>query len=144
MKNISLETIVKTFALHGDKKQRALIRRLRQGGKRAFIRVRDIARGPYPASVQRWAAEALGVFPAQVALPSVRHLLISGDNAALEVDTRHVFKGGVVMRFDQMFMIETRAGKITRLQAYVPYTPPGLAGLAPRLTRWVWRLQGLR
>jgi ketosteroid isomerase-like protein len=75
---------------------------------------------------------------------SVRHLLISGDNAALEVDTHHVFKGGVVMRFDQMFMIETQAVKIRRLQAYVPYAPPGLAGLAPRLTRWAWRLQGLR
>lgn len=75
---------------------------------------------------------------------TVRQLLISGDTAALEVDTHHVFRGGMVMRFDQVFMIETRAGKITRLQAYVPHAPPGLPGLVPRLTRWLWRLQGVR
>lgn len=48
----------------------------------------------------------------------------------------------MVLRFDQLFVVESRDGKITRLQAYVPYGPPGVAGLLTHLTRWVWRLLG--
>ncbi len=73
---------------------------------------------------------------------SVRNVLITGDKAAIEVDTHHLFKGGMELRFEQMFMLETRDGKITRLQAYVPYGPGGVAGLATVLTRLVWWLQG--
>jgi ketosteroid isomerase-like protein len=73
---------------------------------------------------------------------SIRNVLISGDKAAVEVDTHHLFKGGMELKFDQMFMLESRAGKITRLQAYVPYGPPGVAGLATLLTRMGWWLQG--
>jgi hypothetical protein len=48
----------------------------------------------------------------------------------------------MVLHFDQLFVIESRDGLITRLQAYVPYGPPGVAGLLTRLTRLAWWLQG--
>ena len=73
---------------------------------------------------------------------AIRKVWIDGDSAAIEVDTDHLFKGGMRLRFDQLFVVESREGKIIRLQAYVPYGPPGVAGLLTRLTRWVWRLQG--
>ncbi len=73
---------------------------------------------------------------------AIRNLLIDGDKAAIEVDTHHVFKGGMKLRLAQLFLLEARDGKIQRLQAYVPYGPPGVAGLLTRLTRWVWKLQG--
>ena len=74
---------------------------------------------------------------------SLRHVWIDADSAAIEVDTHHRFKGGIVRRFDQLFVVETRAGKITRLQVYVPYAAPGMAGLLTRLTRLVWRWRGI-
>ena len=73
---------------------------------------------------------------------NLRNVLIVGDTAAIEMDTHHLFKGGMELRFDQVFMLQTRHGKITRLQAYVPYGPPGVAGLATVLTRLGWWLQG--
>ncbi len=73
---------------------------------------------------------------------TVRQVWLDGDSAAIEMDTDHLFRGGLRVRFDQLFVVESREGKITRLQAYVPYGPPGIAGLLTRLTRWVWRLQG--
>ncbi|MBE0587626.1 MAG: nuclear transport factor 2 family protein [Hydrogenophaga sp.] len=72
---------------------------------------------------------------------TIRHIWLDGDTAAIEMDTHHVFKGGLALCFDQFFVIEARDGKITRLQAYVPYGPPGVAGLLARLTRWAWWLQ---
>jgi len=73
---------------------------------------------------------------------TVRHLWVSGETAAVEVDTHHVFKGGIEARFPQVFVIESRDGLITRLQAYPPYGPPGVGRLLTRLTRLIWRLQG--
>lgn len=73
---------------------------------------------------------------------SVRNVLINGNSAAVEIDTHHLFKGGVEMRFDQMFMLETHHGKITRLQAYLPHGPSGVAGVVTLLTRLGWWLQG--
>ena len=73
---------------------------------------------------------------------TLRHIWLDGDSAAVEVDTHHLFKGGMALRFDQLFVVETSAAKITRLQSYVPYGPPGLAGLLTRVTRLAWRLQG--
>ena len=73
---------------------------------------------------------------------SIRNVWINGDSATVEVDTNHLFKGGMVLRFDQLFVIESHNGLITRLQAYVPYGPPGIGGLITRITRFVWWLQG--
>jgi ketosteroid isomerase-like protein len=72
----------------------------------------------------------------------IRHLWIQGDTAAVELDTHHIFKGGMEVKFPQVFIMETRDGSITRLQSYVPYSPPGIAGLLGKVTRLAWRLQG--
>ena len=37
---------------------------------------------------------------------------LSGDEAAIEVDTHPVFKGGMAVRFDPLFMLETRQGRL--------------------------------
>ena len=73
---------------------------------------------------------------------TVRQIWLNGPTAAVEVDTHHLFKGGMELRFEQLFVIESREGKITRMQAYVPYGPPGVPGLLTRITRLVWRLKG--
>lgn len=73
---------------------------------------------------------------------TVRHLWSDGTSGALEVDTHHVFKGGMALKFDQVFVFETRDGLITRLQSYVPYPPGGIGGLLARVTRWSWKLKG--
>ncbi|MBI5651197.1 MAG: nuclear transport factor 2 family protein [Chloroflexi bacterium] len=73
-----------------------------------------------------------------------RNFWADGDKAVVEVDTHHVFKGGMELKFPQVFVIETRDGRVTRLQAYVPYPPPGIGGLLAGLTRVIWKLQGKR
>jgi ketosteroid isomerase-like protein len=73
---------------------------------------------------------------------TLRRVWFDGDSAAVEVDTNHLFKGGMALRFEQLFVFESRNGKITRLQAYEPYGPPGVAGLLTRLARLAWCLQG--
>ncbi len=73
---------------------------------------------------------------------AIRKTWMDGDSIVVELDTHHVLRGGMETRFDQVFVIETRQGKITRLQSYVPYTPPGIAGLLSKITRLAWRLQG--
>jgi hypothetical protein len=72
----------------------------------------------------------------------VRHFWSDGDKGVVEVDTHHVIRGKMETRFDQVFVFETRDGKLTRLQSYVPYGPHGLGGLIGSATRLAWRLQG--
>ena len=74
----------------------------------------------------------------------MRKVWIDGDSACLEVDTHHVFKGGLHLRFAQVFVVEMRDDKIIRLQAYVPYAPHGIVGLFSKLSRWAAWLQGKR
>src|SRR3954451_13627946 len=52
-----------------------------------------------------------------------------GTSAAVEVATAHVLNGGMKLNFPQAFFVETRDGKITRLQAYEPYGPNGIGGV---------------
>jgi ketosteroid isomerase-like protein len=73
---------------------------------------------------------------------TVRHIWAENDSGAIEVDTHHVLKGGMKLDFPQVFVVETRDGLITRLQAYPPYGPPGIGGMLMGLTRLTWRLQG--
>ena len=73
---------------------------------------------------------------------TVRQMWLDGATAVAEVDTHHVFKGGMKLNFPQVFVVESRDGLITRLQAYVPYPPPGIGGLLTKLTRLIWKLQG--
>ncbi|QDZ00988.2 nuclear transport factor 2 family protein [Nitratireductor mangrovi] len=65
-----------------------------------------------------------------------------GDSAAIEVDTSHVLKGGRELSFPQVFVVETRGGLVTRLQAYEPYGPNGIGGLFLGVERLKRRLFG--
>ena len=73
---------------------------------------------------------------------AIRQVWIDGEAVAVEVDTHHVFRGGMVLDFPQVFIIESRDGLITRLQSYVPYGPPGIGGFLSKVTRLQWKLQG--
>ena len=73
---------------------------------------------------------------------SLRHSAINGDIGFFEVDTKHRLKIGMTIAFDQVFVMEARDGKITRLQAYEPYPAPSVAGLIRRASRLSWRARG--
>lgn len=55
---------------------------------------------------------------------TVRNRWINGDSGVMEVATHHRMVTGQELDFPQVFVVETRDGKITRLQSYVPYPPP--------------------
>ena len=73
---------------------------------------------------------------------AVRKCAINGDLGFFEVDTKHKLAIGLTIAFNQVFVMEARNGRITRLQAYEPYPAPGVAGLIRRATRLVWRARG--
>ena len=73
---------------------------------------------------------------------TIKHVWPDEQSVAIEVDTHHLFKGGMVIDVPQTFVMETREGLITRLQSYPSYTPHGIAGLMIRLTGLLWRMQG--
>jgi ketosteroid isomerase-like protein len=56
----------------------------------------------------------------------------AGQRAVVEVATAHVLRTGMKLDFPQVFVIETRGGLISRLQAYEPYGPHGIPGLILR------------
>ena len=61
-----------------------------------------------------------------------------GQAAAVEVATAHVLRSGMRLAFPQLFIVEARAGRITRLQAYTPHGPSGIGGLFLGAVR-LWR-----
>ncbi len=63
-------------------------------------------------------------------------------SAVIEVDTAHVLKQGMKLNFPQIFVIETKDGLITRMQAYEPYGPHGINGFVLSLTRLARKLSG--
>ncbi len=63
-------------------------------------------------------------------------------SAVIEVDTAHVLKQGMRLNFPQIFVIETKDGLITRMQAYEPYGPHGINGFVLSLTRLSRKLSG--
>lgn len=73
---------------------------------------------------------------------TVRRLWTDGDSGVAEVDTHHRLKGGMQINFPQLFVVETRDGQVTRLQAYTPYGPQGVGGWILTLTRLIRRLRG--
>ena len=73
---------------------------------------------------------------------TIKHLWFDEQSGSIEVDTHHLFKGGMVIDVPQTFVMETREGLITRLQSYPSYKPHGIAGLLITLTGLVWRIQG--
>ena len=73
---------------------------------------------------------------------TIRKLWIDGDQAALELDTYHVFKGGMVLKSPQVFIVEASDGLITRLQSYMPYRPGGVGGWMAKAVGLSWRVRG--
>lgn len=65
-----------------------------------------------------------------------------GTSLAVEVDTNHVLKNGQKLSFPQVFVVETRDGLVTRLQAYEPYGPHGIGGVLLGIERLKRRLFG--
>jgi len=61
-----------------------------------------------------------------------------GRGAAVAVATSHVLRSGMRLDFAQMFAVEVRDGRITRLRAYTPYGPPGIGGAVLGAVR-LWR-----
>lgn len=55
---------------------------------------------------------------------AIRNFWTNGHSGVAEVDTHHTMQNGMELDFPQVFILETRDGLITRLQAYVPYPPP--------------------
>ena len=73
---------------------------------------------------------------------NIRRTWTKGDTIVAQVDTHHVIRGPIEQKFSQVFVAETRDGKITYLRSYVPYGPHGMGGIILTLTRLAWRLRG--
>jgi ketosteroid isomerase-like protein len=73
---------------------------------------------------------------------NIRRTWTEGNTVVAEVDTHHTIRGPVQQKFTQVFVVETRDGKITYLRSYVPYGPHGIGGVVLSLTRLAWRLRG--
>jgi ketosteroid isomerase-like protein len=71
-------------------------------------------------------------------------LAADGLSGAFEVHSHHTLKIGKVLRFPQVFVIETKDGLITRLQAYEPYGPNGMGGFMLGLARLKRRISAGR
>ena len=63
----------------------------------------------------------------------------NGQCAAVETATHHVMKQGMKLNFPQVFIFDVADGRITRMQAYEPYGPHGIAGFFLSLGRLVQR-----
>ena len=72
----------------------------------------------------------------------LRKLWSDGTSGAAEVETNHLFKGGMRMEFDQVFVFEIEDCLITRLQSYLPHPPGGIGGRLLKITRAIWKLTG--
>ena len=76
-----------------------------------------------------------------VRLKKLRDLISEFENGGMvEVDTHHVLKGGMEVKFDQAFAFEICDDQFIRIQAFVPYRQPGIGGWIPRVTGFFWRL----
>lgn len=72
---MNIDTIVSTFRLHGDNKQRKLIARLKKDGEKYVPMLQAIYKGKYSPSIQRWAIEAMGSFSSDLVLKTLRSAL---------------------------------------------------------------------
>lgn len=67
------------------------------------------------------------------------------NSGAVETDCRHVLTGGRVLAFQQVFVAEMNDGLLTRVRAYEPYGPGGVAMFMIKLQNWwVHRRPGRR
>lgn len=64
----------------------------------------------------------------------------NGSSASIEYDTRLELKNGQKLHYQQVFIIETKDGKISRCQAYETYGPHGMHKVMLMVTRLFNRL----
>ncbi len=62
-------------------------------------------------------------------------------SASVEVATKLVLKNGKKLSYQQVFIIETKEGKISRCQAYETYGPHGVLNIMLTVTRLVNKLR---
>lgn len=63
-----------------------------------------------------------------------------GTNASIEYDSKIELFNGKVFKFQQVFIVETKDGKINRLQAYEPYGPHGAHKVFLTVTRLMHKI----
>lgn len=81
-----------------------------------------------------------GLKPLIKASFTTEKLWVDGNEGAIKLITNHVFKGGNKLDTIQVFLFAFNdEKKITYLQSFVPYRPPGLSGLIPRITGLFWK-----
>jgi ketosteroid isomerase-like protein len=139
MKEITREFAEKTFALFGSKDIESVMA--------CFAEDALLYDPHYPVSTMKGKKAIRQGFEwafGSMEKPGfgIRHFWSDGECAAVELDTHHVFKGGMELKFPQVFIMEAKDGLITRLQSYVPYAPPGIGGFLAKVTRLVWKMQG--
>lgn len=74
---MNTQAIISVFRQHGDKKQQALIAKLKKEGKKSLRQLLEIYEGENPPSVKRWAIEALGSFPERDVIKTLKSALKS-------------------------------------------------------------------
>lgn len=67
-----------------------------------------------------------------------------GRSAVIEVSTHHVVGKGNRLDFPQVFVVDTDGSHITRLVAFEPYGPHGMAGFGLSIGHLLHRLKGRR
>jgi len=81
-----------------------------------------------------------GLKPLITASFTTEKLWVDGNEGAIKLITNHVFKGGNKVDIIQVFLFAlNNEKKFLYLQSFVPYRPPGLSGLIPRLTKLFWK-----
>lgn len=59
-----------------------------------------------------------------------------GNSGAVETDCEHILAGGRVLSFQQVFVAEMAGGLLTRVRAYEPYGPGGIAMFVIKMQNW--------
>lgn len=77
-----------------------------------------------PEAVQRALESGLEESIAQPRL-TIQHVWEDEDSFVVEVRTHHTLVDDTEVDYQQVFVIETRDGKITRWQSYLPFERPG-------------------
>ena len=63
-----------------------------------------------------------------------------GKSVAIEVATAHILPNGKSLNFPQVFIIDIKNKKISRIQAYEPYGPHGMLKIILGVTRLIKKI----
>jgi ketosteroid isomerase-like protein len=64
-----------------------------------------------------------------------------GSHASVEMDTKLELTSGKKLSYRQVFILETKDGKVSRCQAYEAYGPHGMLKIVLMITRFVNKLR---